>query len=403
MKILYVSVLTSSNLINKLFSSSGKNPGFAVQKFHRMLAKGFVENNVEFQTLTGLPIGRESTKKFFCNEPNEMEDSVKYHYIPFINLPVLRHLGLTIYAFFYVLFWGMCNRRNKAIVCDVLNISVCMGSLLASKVIGLKSVGIMTDMPGLMVGGNSKAKKSRLRSLIPMVNKSYLTSFSMYVFLTEQMSEAVNKKHRPYIVMEGLVDESIVKKVLQTMSYTENIKERILLYAGGLHEKYGLKTLTEAFMQMEDTNIRLHLYGDGPFADELKNNYCKQDNRIIYHGIVANEMVVADELKATLLINPRPTTEEFTQYSFPSKNMEYMVSGTPILTTKLPGMPEEYYPYIYMFDSETVEGYAKTIKRVLALSTEELYHKGQEAKQFVLQKKNNVYQAKRILELIENR
>lgn len=44
MKILYVSTLTSSRLINNFFATSGKNPGFSIQKFHRMLAKGFVKN-----------------------------------------------------------------------------------------------------------------------------------------------------------------------------------------------------------------------------------------------------------------------------------------------------------------------------------------------------------------------
>ena len=61
---------------------------------------------------------------------------------------------------------------------------------------------------------------------------------------------------------------------------------------------------------------------------------------------MARKQGVAEELKATLLVNPRPTTEEFTIYSFPSKNMEYMASGTPLLTTKLPGMPEEYHQYV---------------------------------------------------------
>ena len=59
---------------------------------------------------------------------------------------------------------------------------------------------------------------------------------------------------------------------------------------------------------------------------------------------------------ATLLINPRFSNEEYTKYSFPSKNMEYMASGTPILTTKLPGMPKEYYEYIYLFEEESIEG-----------------------------------------------
>lgn len=55
-------------------------------------------------------------------------------------------------------FWGVSNKKNKVIVCDVLNISVCIGSLLANKIIGVKSVGIMTDMPGLMVSRNTNVK-----------------------------------------------------------------------------------------------------------------------------------------------------------------------------------------------------------------------------------------------------
>lgn len=401
MKILYVSVLTSNRLINLLHQNSGKNPGFAVQKFHRMLAKGFVQNNVEFQTLTGLPVGRESTKQIFWNIPNETEDGVLYKYIPFVNYPGIRQICLFLYSFFYTLFWGLTDKKNKTIVCDVLNISICMGSLWASKIVGIKSVGIMTDMPGLMVGGNTKTNKNKLKGLIPKINKSYLTSFSSYVFLTEQMNTAVNLKKRPYIVMEGLVDEKMAEVMGANGGNGETANERILLYAGGLHERYGLKTLVEAFIKLPNDDVRLHLYGNGPFVDELTNNYCKKDERIVYHGVVNNETVVKAELKATLLINPRPTNEEFTQYSFPSKNMEYMVSGTPILTTKLPGMPEEYYPYIYMFDNETVEGYADTLKYVLSKPNEELQNKGKEAKEFVLQKKNNVFQAKRIMDLIQ--
>ena len=401
MKILYVSVLTSNRLINLLHQNSGKNPGFAVQKFHRMLAKGFVQNNVEFQTLTGLPVGRESTKQIFWNIPNEIEDGVLYKYIPFVNYPGIRQICLFLYSFFYTLFWGLTDKKNKTIVCDVLNISICMGSLWASKIVGIKSVGIMTDMPGLMVGRNTKTNKNKLKGLIPKINKSYLTSFSSYVFLTEQMNTAVNLKKRPYIVMEGLVDEKMSEVMGANGGNGETANERILLYAGGLHERYGLKTLVEAFIKLPNDDVRLHLYGNGPFVDELTNNYCKKDERIVYHGVVNNETVVKAELKATLLINPRPTNEEFTQYSFPSKNMEYMVSGTPILTTKLPGMPEEYYPYIYMFENETVEGYADTLKYVLSKPNEELQNKGKVAKEFVLQKKNNVFQAKRIMDLIQ--
>ena len=110
--------------------------------------------------------------------------------------------------------------------------------------------------------------------------------------------------------------------------------------------------------------------------------------------------IVDKERKATLLINPRPTHEKFVKYSFPSKNMEYMASGTPLLTTKLTGMPKDYYPYIYLFDEESVDGYACALERVLGLSSEELFEKGRIAKQFVLEKKNYLVQTDRILNLI---
>lgn len=395
MKLLYISALISARTTEKLSCCTQANVHNCVQKFSSLIARGFVRNGASVVNLSSLPISRAASKKLWWNIPSDSEGGIKFRYIPFINLPGLRHVCLFLYSFFFTLFWGITGKREKCLVCDVLNISMCMGSLLAGKIIGLKSMGIVTDMPGMMVGGNSKRKKG---GFISRINKSYLASFSCYVFLTEQMNPVINKKHRPYIIMEGLVDENMAD-VFAPKSKTETDK-KVVLYAGTLHERYGLKTLVESFMLVKDAKAELWLYGNGPFVPELKE-LCKQDARIIYHGIVPNEQVVEAELSATLLVNPRPTTEEFTQYSFPSKNMEYMVSGTPILTTKLPGMPEEYYPYIYTFDNETVEGYADTLKEILEKPKKELKYKGKIAKEFVLQNKNNVYQTKRIIELIK--
>ena len=79
--------------------------------------------------------------------------------------------------------------------------------------------------------------------------------------------------------------------------------------------------------------------------------------------------------------------------------MEYMVSGTPVLTTKLPGMPKEYYDYIYLIEDESENGMMDSIITVLNLPREELIEKGKNAKDFVLKYKNNNVQAKKIIEL----
>ena len=156
--------------------------------------------------------------------------------------------------------------------------------------------------------------------------------------------------------------------------------------------------LVEAFITANLSEAELHIYGSGDYEEELKI-ICQHHPNVKYFGVVPNDIVVQEQLKATLLVNPRPTNEEYTKYSFPSKNMEYMVSGTPVLTTRLPGMPEEYEQYVYLIEDESVEGLEQALKTILAKPAEELHQKGMEAKEFVLQNKNNVVQARKVIEM----
>ena len=113
-----------------------------------------------------------------------------------------------------------------------------------------------------------------------------------------------------------------------------------------------------------------------------------------------NDIVIQAELEADLLINPRPTHEEFTRYSFPSKNMEYMATGTPVLTTDLPGMPEEYKQYVYLLKDETEDGVCQALIQIFKEPDKERSEKGKKAKRFVMEKKNNVRQAKKVVDLV---
>ena len=156
MKILYVSSVCSKRLLDLLYKTSLIKPMYSVQKFHRLVLKGFVSNHAEVQTLSAIPVSFRNHRKKFWNVVSEVEDGVVYRYVPFFNVPVIRQVWIFIFSFFCVLWWGVRNKREKRLVCDVLNVSVCMGSLLASKLVGLKSVGIVTDMPGLMVASSNK-------------------------------------------------------------------------------------------------------------------------------------------------------------------------------------------------------------------------------------------------------
>ena len=79
-----------------------------------------------------------------------------------------------------------------------------------------------------------------------------------------------------------------------------------------------------------------------------------------------------------------------------------MVSGTPMITTKLAGMPLEYYEHVYFFDDESVDGMNHSLNSILSEAKETLHEFGSKAKKFVIQNKNNKKQSERILNFVDN-
>lgn len=394
MDIIYISALSSRRLIDKLYTNTGQNPGYAVQKFSCLLTKGLIENGQSVLALSNPPITRSNSKGLFQNIKTEVEDKIKYKYIPFINIPFIKHICVFMYTFFYLLFWGFRNRKDKIIICDTLSISASLAALLATKINRIKCCGIFTDIYGLMVGHNTR---SYIKQLAVRLNNRYSSMFTHYILLTEQMNLVVNPNKRPHMVMEALCD---INELSTPIAEVIKHDPPIILYAGGIEEKYGLGVLVEAFIQLKKLDAELHIYGSGSFVPELKKR-CQRDPRLKYNGVKPNADIVEAERQALILVNPRFTSEEFTKYSFPSKNMEYMVSGTPVLTTMLPGMPEEYYDFVYLISEETVEGFKSAISTVIESHPDALKEKGNKARAFVLEKKNNIKQAERIVRFIQ--
>ena len=390
MQILYLSALASQKAIDEARKRDSSFGAYAIHKFSRLLAEGFAANGCEVTVLSTFYLPKVG---YGYHRKSENSGGVIYKYVGTLNLSFFRHLWLIISCFYKVLSFGFVKNKDKVLICDVLNVSACVGALAAAKLMRIRCVGLVTDMPGLLVCNNDKQESL---SLSARINKLYMSRFTHYIFMTEQANDVVNINKRPYLVMEGLVDSRVGENFKKQ---TEG--KRIVIYAGGLYERYGLNMLVDGFIKANVKDSELWLYGDGPYVEKLKAIELI-DLRIQYLGIRPNNEIIDAEKKATLLVNPRPTCEEFTKYSFPSKNMEYMVSGTAVLTTRLPGMPEEYYPYVYLFDEESTDGYAKTMRSVLSLPIEELDRKGKEAQQWVVNNKNNEKQAKRIIEFLED-
>ena len=383
MHILYAVTVCSDRVYNQLFSGAKVKPAFQSQKYHRLLIEGLAAHT-QVNVIANAPVNRSNLKKSFMRLPEETEGGARYHYIPAIRNPIVKLLFVAAGTFFKTL---MAAGKDSTVVVDCLNRTTAFFALLAAKLRGRRCVGIITDLPDMLGGGSFSRKMANF----------VIRHCTDYVLLTEAMNDYIRNPGKPYVILEGHADISMKEK-LPSMDNKQPV--RTVFYAGGVSRQYGLADLTEGFLQSDLPNTRLEIYGPGDYVKELQS-IAEKDPRVFYGGMLLNTEIVAKEQEATLLVNPRPTHEEFVKYSFPSKTMEYMASGTPVLTTRLPGMPKEYYPYVYFIEEESADGIAVALKAVLEHTDEELFRKGQEARDFVLNGRNNVVQAKKLLQMLE--
>lgn len=256
-----------------------------------------------------------------------------------------------------------------------------------------KIVSIIADLPQYMSDNNNPVYRL-LKGFDGYIVNKLSEQFDGFLLLSPFMREKLPIMNKPWLVVEG-----IYNKVNEPESIPV-IDKRIILYTGALEKRYGLMDLVNAFIGIPTDDVELWLCGNGGAVEEIKE-IASKDSRIRYHGVVSHKEVLVMQRQATLLVNPRHSSEDFTKYSFPSKTMEYLASGTPTLMCRLKSIPTEYDDYLYYFEEETVNGFKTKIEELLSLPKEELIKKGNKARSFILSNKTIDVQSKRIVNFLK--
>lgn len=267
-----------------------------------------------------------------------------------------------------------------------------LAGYIKRKYSSIKVIYIIPDLPMYM--NVTKVQESavyRTRKKIEefLFHRS-LKNVDGYVLLTDSMKEWFTTDIN-YTVVEGMAT------IDNTIDVDDIKKKKQILYAGGIKREYGVIDLVSAFSQIDDPEWELVIYGDGTDMESVCE-YAKKDVRIKIMGSAPNAVVMKHQREAALLINPRKN-QEMAKYSFPSKTLEYMLSGTPMLGYKLAGIPEEYYDNMFVIqDSEN--GMEEALRMAMDLPETERIKMGEKAKHFVVKEKNPEKQCQKILELI---
>ena len=374
--LLYMSNATAYPIYDKLFRDGMIKSGYQMQKFNHNLIEG-LGKLTDVISLSALPYANKSADRI-----DQTLNGVRY-------IGVKNNAGY-IHKFsnlFYLYLEGsriIKKYRPECIICDAIALSPCVIRKLLGKRYNIPVIGIITDLPGMLGVENKATRKTVMR----------MQNFDGYILLTEQMNEIVNPNHRPYIIMEGLCASQLPELYLGK-------RRKVILYSGSLWKNdAGIEYLVQGFINAKLSEYELHLYGTGelvPWIEEISKEY----PNVKYMGCVTNSEMVKIQSEVMLLVNPRPSKEEFCKYSFPSKTIEYMASGTPVLMTRLPGVPSEYFDYVYTIADETSEGMSKTLGIVLSKEEKDLKEFGACAREFVKEKKSQKRQSERVYEFVQ--
>ncbi len=320
--------------------------------------------------------------------------------IGFTNIAGIKILSRYIGVWNYLNDWANNNtEEDKCIIAYAMTLPfVKLLHDIKKKYKHIKVCLVVPDLPEYMnvTAMQTNVKYRTMKKVEIAYLKKCLSNIDNYVFLTEHMKNWFNRQIN-YVVVEGICSG-------KAPQHSENELfldgKKHIVYTGGIKKEYGVLMLVSSFMEIALEDWNLDIFGDGVHLEDAKK-MAAGDDRVVFHGSVPNSVAVQAQQEADLLVNPRPN-HEFAKYSFPSKILEYMLSGNPMLAYKLDGIPSEYDKYFFHIEDDK-SGFVNSLRKVMEMNADERKQMGKKAQEFVLNNKTPKIQAGKIMKLLGDR
>ncbi len=215
----------------------------------------------------------------------------------FLNLTVLKHVT----RFVSAVRAGEASHAKgnvDAVVVHGVNSALLWATLNRAKHWQVPAVVVITDPPSLVTEYDNHLTRW-LKRLDKRLIRWALVRYSGLVVLAPRLAADL-APGKPWIVMEGIARELSMEPHLAHLPEFPTV-----VYAGGLHESYGVRDLIDA-VKLSNSNWRLEFYGKGPMAAEI-GRVSEENARVIFGGMLGAEQLANVYRRAALLVNPRPS------------------------------------------------------------------------------------------------
>lgn len=402
--ILFLGIFYPRNLLRTVKEDSKGKVGFSTHNFEMSILHGLIAQdglNLRCLTVPGVYSFPHNNKKIYTHSESYNVAYINIKSVGFCNFVIINKIWMTISLFFNLLYQLKQYKGKRIDVIVNSPVFYLLFALHTAKRFVSKEITITLIIPDIPAFVSAMDKQNYIKKyLLGYINRKSMIMAEKsdhMVLLTKAMMDFFNKPV-DHIVMEGLIDVGSMDVMNDKIS--NDSEKKIVLYTGTLRKIFGVMNLVEAFEKANLNNTELWICGSGNAAAELEQKAQTNPN-IKYLGLLDSREVLKIQHKATVLVNPRTSEGEYTKYSFPSKTLEYLLTGKTVIINRIPGIPDEYFDYVFTPKDESIESLAEELTKVICLSEEEREKRAAAGRQFVLTHKNAKVQVSRIIKMIE--
>lgn len=146
---------------------------------------------------------------------------------------------------------------------------------------------------------------------------------------------------------------------------------RTILYAGARSRAGGVDRLIAAMALLRTPDVQLVMTGQGRGYDRDIARMTVDSDRVTDLGMVTESELERLAVSADVLVNPRPVGSDDSCMNFPSKVLDYMSYGRPIVSTRAPGLGPAFDDVLVFSEGDEPRQLAEAIDRVLGWSPAE--------------------------------
>lgn len=299
--------------------------------------------------------------------------------VSYLNIPLLRDKSLV--RSYVNMFRKLIRDGDLPDVIISYNIApFALAVAYEAKTIGIPWVPLVADVSG------DESSASLLQKALDLAAGSVFLSWSLFT-----KSEIRLKLH-----LDGGVT-GLHFRIHEPESYLPSTPTKIF-YSGSVLMEFGLESLIKAFSMLKDIDAKLIICGKGSPMALLEAS--RENPKIVLKGCLEDTPLTQLAKESSIMVNPRPNLPDH-ENNFPSKILEYISYGKPVISTWTPGLHPDFKSVLSVCVNDPF-AMATTIRETIAWDQSYRLRHAEKCASFINNGRLWEQQAKRLMSWLES-